>query len=412
METFDIYHSDKNIYEFAEEPLVIQSEYYNVSFQNAIEKFGDKIDLKQLLTLTAHEVVYSQFSKHFKKNDKLVLKERKKIVEDYFSHCGFGDLSLSSITNKGGYVELNSDHYAKAWIKHFGERPKTDPGVGYFTIGFLCGVIDAIFDVNPGTFDGKQSYCLSRGDDKSRFDIFRGLKKKLNASPLLGKFQEEDGNHDTATSDENVINQVRNSNLSGVGTENGLIEEFGITWTKHYANYFSMIIIKLLMQAQKKLGKGSILKINSLLSESSEKDAYFTFGKLMNSDFWSNQILPNIEADHDGPLKACLEIMAGFGHGKWKLVANEGNDYTFDITNNPETNAFLKLVGNTKSPIGFTSIGYVKGLINLNSQESTPSTFNNAMLDQLVSESKSYTCKESESRMVGAEKDTLVIHRA
>lgn len=411
MEILDTYLEDKSTYQFAKEPLSLQSEYFNVAILKAIEQLGGKIDLKPVLLVSAQILSYAQFSKFFKDKEKMNEDDRKKLVENYFAHCGFGKLSLRSISNKGGHAELISDHYASAWIKYFGERSNNQAGVGYFTCGFLCGVVEAIYGVPSGTFDGKQSQCISKGEGKSRFEIFRGLKRKLNPSPSFGKQQEEDEplTDTSGINDYKVIESIKNLHLTGLATDHGFIEAFDSTWTKHYANYHPLVMIKLLMQAEKKLGKGGVAHIRKIFTECAESNAYFTLGKVLNSSFWKEKITGIVSSDPNSLWHASLDVMTAFGCGRWELAEGSSTEYKVNVINNPDTNAFLKLVGNTKAPLGYCTGGFLVGLANYIQKNSKPESVDADFIEQMKAAKGDISYKEEQSRMVGSEKDTLMI---
>lgn len=411
MEILDTYLEDKSTYQFAEEPLSLQSEYFNVSILKEIEKLGGKIDLNPVLVVSAQVLSYAQFSKFFKAQRKMSEEDRKKFVENYFAHCGFGKLSMRSVSNKGGHAELISDHFASAWFKYFGERPKNQAGVGYFVCGYLCGAVEAIYEVPSGTFDGKQTLCISKGDNKSRFEVFRGRRRTLNPSPSVGKLQEEDESlTDTSgINDFKVIELIRDLHLTGLATDKGLIEYFGSSWTKIYANYYPLVMIKLLMQAEKKLGKGGVGHIRKIFTEGAEKNAYFILGKVLNSDFWKEKIKGIVSSDTSGMWHACLDIMSAFGCGKWELAEGSSTEYKVNVINNPETNAFLKLVGNTKAPLGYYTGGFLTGLAHYIRTNPKPDAVDANFIEEMRTSKGDISYKEEQSRMTGSEKDTLMI---
>lgn len=406
MQIYDTYLDDKNTYHFSGEPLIVQSEYFNIKLLKAIEELGNKIDLKQVLMVSAQVVSYSQFSRFFKNRRKMSVEDKKKVVESYFSHCGFGNLSMRSISNKGGYAELISEHYASAWLKYYGQRPANHPGVGYFTCGFLCGAIEAIFEVPSGTFDGKQSLCLSKGDPKSRFEIFRGLRRQLKPSPAMGKQQQEVSVTD---SDTKVIDAIKSLHLSGTGHSSGFIQSFDATWTKQYVNYFSLILIKLFMQAERKLGKGGMAHIKKIFTVIAESNAYFILGKITSSDFWKEEISPALGKDPGSVWRAYLGLMTGLGYGKWELMEESSTEYKVHVVNNPETNAYLKLVGNTKAPLGYGTGGFLTGLAHYIRQNPQPASIDNDFVEQMKSSKQEIFYKEEQSRMVGADQEVLMV---
>lgn len=408
----DTYLKDRYIYEFSGEPLVLQSEYFNIKILKAVEALGSKIDLKSVLSSSAQCLAYAQFTKYFNsRRTKMTVDEKKKLVEHYYAHCGFGKISLRSISNKGGHAEMISDHYASAWLKYYGQRKADQPGVGYFTRGFLCGVVEAIFEVPAGTFDSKQTKCIAKGDDKSRFEAFRGLKRKLNPSPGFGKQQEEDESlTDTSgVNDLKIIDSIVNLDLSGLGSDLAFIEDFDSTWTKHYANYHALVMVKLLMQAQKSLGKGGVAHIKKIFTEAAEGNAYFILGKVLNSKFGKEQLAGVLNSDMNSAWHAGLDIMSAFGHGKWELTEGSSTECKVSLINSPETNALLKLVGNTKAPLGYCAGGFLMGLANYVKQKPQPSQVDDSFVEKMRESKGDISYKEEQSRMVGSEKDTLMI---
>ncbi|UXX78590.1 hypothetical protein N7E81_14610 [Reichenbachiella carrageenanivorans] len=410
MEIIDTYLEDKSTYQFGREPLLIQSEFFNIKIQKAVENLGRKINLKSVLMVSAQVLSYNQFSNFFKDQHKMSVEDRKKFVENYYAHCGFGKLSMRGISNKGGHADLISDHYAAAWVKYYGQRPSSHPGVGYFTCGFLCGAIEAIFDVPSGTFDGKQSMCISKGESNSRFEIFRGLRRKLNPSPAFGKQQAIDESiSENGLNNQKVVEAIRNLHVTGLASEKGLIEAFDTTWTKHYANYHSLIMIKLLMKADQKLGKGGVGHIKKIFKEGAERNAYFTLGKVLNSSFWKEKIAGLVDSDANSQWSACLAVMTGFGYGKWELTEGSSTEYKVNVINNPLTNAYLKLVGNTKAPLGYYTGGFLTGLANYIRQNPKPTDVDAEFVNEMVAAKGDVSYKEEQSRMTGSDKETLMI---
>lgn len=409
MKKFGSYLKDKNVYEFYEEPLFYQSEYYSIYFQKAVEELGEKLDIKNILVTSAQEVAYAQFSKFFKAKSKYDVNERKRLVEEYFMRCGFGKINLKPIQAKGGNIEVQSEHYGLAWIRHFGKRKEDEPGVGYFAMGFLCGIIEAIFDVKPGTFDGKQLKCLAKGDPISKFEIYRGFRRKISVSPAMGKphiTSEEQKEYSSA-----LIDSLVGLELGGSDSEDGLIHEFDQTMTLHYVNYFALASIKLLMQANKKLGPAGIKQAKSIITTTGEKNAYFLFGKIMNSDFWQKFLKENKDASGNGNMKNCMDVLTALGFGRWELVDGGKSQSKVEIYNCPETNAFLKLVGNSKMPIGFFNGGMLVGLANLFEKGATTDEGVDIEYVDRMAAANHFEFVEQQARMTGGDNDTLVVSR-
>ncbi|MCV9386108.1 hypothetical protein [Reichenbachiella ulvae] len=413
--TFDTYDEDKSVYYFAKEPLSFQSEYLNLYLQKGIEEMGGKLNIVDILVTTAQEITFSMFSRLFANNERWEKEHvRKKIVEDYFAHCGFGRVNLHSIQPKGGYIEAVSEHYAMAWKKHFGLRDEKLSGVSYFSLGFLCGAVEAIFDVKPGTFRGKQIQCLSKGHSVCKFEIYRGFKRKINGSPSIGKLQHEVGEIEDVfvPNGQSVIDAIKGLNLNGLDSKKGLIDQFDMTLTKQFANYMAMVEIKLLMQA-KKLGAGGLKTVKTFLEKLGEENAYFTIGKMINSDYWHEYIQESVGKDSNSELYACLDVFTAFGCGKWQLTSSDSGNAEFTIKNNPETNSFLKLVGNSKSPLGFYAGGLLMGIMNMldRGAKTGGAGIDMSYVNKLKKAGHHYEYAQKSSRMTGAELDVFLVRK-
>ncbi|PIB35317.1 hypothetical protein BFP72_07850 [Reichenbachiella sp. 5M10] len=411
---FDTYHKDKSVYYFANEPFNFQSEYLSLYLQKGIEELGSKLDVHDLLVTTAQEIAFTAFSKYFEGKDRLTkIERRKKCVEDFYAHCGFGRIDLTSIQPKGGYIEALSEHYAMAWKRHFGVRDPKLPGVSYFTLGFLCGAIEAIFGVKAGTFRGKQILCLSKGQGSCKFEIYRGFKRSINSSPGIGKVQKIADQEDVfVPNGTSVVEAINGLNLSGLDSKKGLIDQFDMTLVKQFSNYMAMIEIKLLMQA-KKLGPGGLKAIKTFLEKLGEGNVYFTIGKMINSDYWHEYIESSVGKNYESELYACLDVFTAFGCGRWQLTAVSTGQFRVSITHNPETNAFLKLVGNTKSPLSFYAGGLMMGLANMldKGAKTAGDGIDMAFVNKLKNGTHHFEYVQAKSRMVGSEIDALVVSR-
>ncbi|MFY0626637.1 MAG: 4-vinyl reductase [Reichenbachiella sp.] len=410
MSTFGSYLKDKNVYEFCNEPLFYQSEYFGIHVLKGLEELGEGLDLKNILSTSAHEIAYAQFIGLFTEKDRYDIDERKKVVADYFASCGFGLLDLKSIQAKGGHIDIRNEHSGKAWEKHFSLRKEGESGVGYFALGFLCGVVEAIFGSRPGTFDGKQLKCIAKGDEFSRFEIFRGFKRNINRSAGLGRAPINTPENSGEDSSYSLVESFSKLETDNANIERGELNWFDTSFTKHYVNYFALVEIKLLMQANKKLGPSGLKQVKKLLTDVSEKSAYFTFGKILNSAFWQEELSSNEKIRTSGGLENCLNLLTALGYGKWESVPTDiANQYKVVISNCPRTNAFLKLVGNTKSPIGFVNGSTLVGIANLiekgiASIEAVDTEFVNNL-----AESNQFEFVEETSRMTGNDNDTFIV---
>lgn len=360
MDTFGEFQKDRNGYFFSGEPLVYQSSDYDCAFQRSMESMKPHVDVCPILVNSAQEVAYSQFSTYFSDHEKLNVQERKKVVEDYFSDAGFGKISLRALHAKGGYVETQFDNHALVWKRKYGTRK--DQGSSFFVLGFLCGVTEAVFDIAHGTFDGKQSACLTMGDSKSRFEIFRGRKKALKGSPKLGA--SEVLSSDKVSEDKKVLEAW--SQLATKGSEeSGTIEIFGQNLTLQYANYYCLVSIRVLMEVEKKIGRKGVGLARKNMIEVSHHGAVGILGGFLKAEEWRKAFELD-KASKEELVEITMQIMETLGWGNWVCpLINENGETTFKVRGGFESNAFEKLLGTVKEPISYFLYGGALGLMNL-----------------------------------------------
>lgn len=412
---FGKYLKDRNAFVFGNEPLIFHCHHYNCFFQKSIEDTRKYIDVYPILINSAHELVYSQFSNYFKENNNLSINERKRVVEKYYSFCGFGKIGLKRITTKGGHVKTPYEHYSINWSKKFGTRKDDEPGVSFFTLGFLCGAAEAIFDIPLGTFSSKQDKCLSKGDDICKFEIFRGLKKNLHPSPGEGEFQVFDAlpnPSDTSVDYDSIRESFINMPIQG-DSKTGLIDAFGVSFTRHYANYYCLVSIRILIELEKKHGKDGIHIAKSLMIEAGEVCAFNTLGGIMLSTEWESLIMPMIKS-HDDWVHGIVACVNALGWGRWEIeILDSEGDSVFNIISAYESNSFLKMVGKSKEPICYLLEGCLSGIMNLlyHGDITQKPQLDEAFYNEVFKTKGKFEAKESSTRMMGADEDKINVKR-
>ncbi|MEQ6120598.1 hypothetical protein [Reichenbachiella sp. MALMAid0571] len=415
MMKFGSYHKDRNAYVFAGEPLTIHTDYYNCFLQKAIEEIKQYIDVNSILINSAQEIAYSQFSKCFQNKPNWSAEKRKEIVGNYYSFCGFGKINLKNVHRKGGYVETESEHYGLSWKKIYGQRQPEEHGVAYFTMGFLCGATEAIHDIALGTFDAKLIRCVSKGDASTRIDVFRGLKKKLQNSVgegVVQTFENQPQSTETAINYSDILEAFTSVEVEG-NEETGLMEAFGSTITRHYANYYSLISVRILMGLEKKYKRDGVIKAKTIMIQSAQMSAFHLLGNLISSKEWSTTIAPSVNSTDD-QLHGILAFINTLGWGKWEVERfNPSGKSTFNITGSSESNAFLKMVGKTKAPICFFLEGMVTSIMNMvyNTRLTTNISLDENQFDAIFKSENRYVVVDAKTRMTGEESDRFTVCR-
>jgi hypothetical protein len=358
------FHKDRNAYVSAQEPGIFHCHHYNTYLQAVIEDTHSYLDVFPILIESAQEITNTQFNTFFK-TEKLDIAQRKKVVEDYFSFCGFGIINLNSLTNNGGTTNSISDHYATGWESKFGERPADQKGVSFFTLGYIIGATEAVYDLPLGTLTGEQTACIAKGDSQSTFELRKSEKKTLEESPKEGKFQTAnlpkptDTNVDYSGIREALINMP----LQG-SEKDGLIDAFGVLLTRMYSNYYCLISYKFFKLFEEKMGEDGISMACELLTEAGHVCAFNTFGGIMQSAEWNGLIKPTLESKTDW-VHGVVAVVNSFGWGFWEIEELiPDKKLVIKITSGYESNSYLNKYEESKFPISFLATGGTAGIMN------------------------------------------------
>ncbi|WP_375560798.1 hypothetical protein ACE193_24400 [Bernardetia sp. OM2101] len=367
------YHYDRNVYVAAGEPMIFHCHHYNAYLQAVIEDTSSYLNVYPMLSDSAQEIVYTQFSNFFKEeiNKKLSLEDKKYICQDYFRFCGFGIINLTNLTKEGGTVTSPSEHYGIGWKTKFGLREKNKKGVAFFAAGYIAGATEAIFDLPLGTLFTQQKTCISQGNKESVFEVL--LRKNdtentnLVASPQEGKYQTYQLKQPSNTSiDYDGIRQaLTNMDLQG-DSKTGLIDAFGVLLTRMYANYYCLISYKLLQLFEDEMGNDGLPLAAQLLTEAGHVCAYNTFGGVMQSTEWNAMIKPMIHNKEDWT-HGITAVVNAFGWGFWEIEELKPNqELQMKVVSGYEPNNYLAhFDANNELPISFLASGGIAGIMNL-----------------------------------------------
>jgi hypothetical protein len=406
------FHKDRNAYISAQEPGIFHCHHYNTYLQAVIEDTQSYLDVSPILIESAQEVANTQFSSFFQ-TEKLDVDERKKVAEEYFSFCGFGIIDLKFINQDGGTTQSLSDHYATGWKSKFGVRPADQKGVSFFTLGYIIGAIEAIYDLPLGTLTGEQTACMAKGDSTSNFKLEKKNKTDLAISPKEGEFQTanlpkpEDTNVDYQGIREALINMP----LQGSEKE-GLIDAFGVLLTRMYSNYYCLISYKFLKLFEEKMGEDGIAMACELLIEAGHVCAFNTFGGIMQSEEWNGLIKPTLQSKTDW-VHGVVAVVNSLGWGFWEieeLIPNE--KLVMKITSGYEANSYISKYGKSKFPISFLANGGSAGIMNLvynTILSDEPVTLDESYYKKLRNMSNVFTAEQTKCRANGDDHDVFVV---
>lgn len=404
------YDLGKNAYLVANEPAIFHCHHYNCYLQAVIQDTEEYLpNVNDILKNTAQEISYQQFSNYF--NNTITDKSlRKQIVEDYFSFAGFGKIDLSEISQTGGELQTNSDHYGIGWKSKF---TKSQKPVSLFTAGFLAGAIEAIYDHPSGHFECQQHKCLAMGDEYSSFKILKShVSGSLELSNGVGIYSDYELKQPVNNNiDYYAIREAITGMPIAGSPDDGLISAFGVLLTRHYANYYTNVSNRFVEYFTRELGYDALANAQILLVEAGHVCAFNTFGGVMQSNEWNALIKPSCETPEDW-LHGIVAVVNGFGWGFWEVdELIPGEKLRIKIHNGYESSSYLKKYGNVKYPISYLAQGGVAGLMNLiytlDLPGKTPLTLDDLVYKRIHDSESKFASKQLKCRAMGDEYDLI-----
>ena len=361
------FYNDRNAFVAQGEPLVFHCHHYNTFLQLSIEETKHYLDVYPILQDTAQEIAHAQFVNYFRVASALSVTERKQAVSQAFSERGFGIVHLDKLSPQGGTVDLPTEHYSTTWMLKYGLRSDYDCGAALFASGFVAGVTEAIYDLPLGQLEARQVECPTKGHSQCTVVVSpRTGDHALKPSPAEGVYQK----FAPLTQPQNtgIRYEAIQDALTGmpiVGGNDGLIQAFGVTLTRHYANYYTQISYRLLKAMEAKFGADGANIVEDLLIEAGHVCAFNTFGGIMESAEWNALIQPMIDSREDWVhgIVACVNAL---GWGQWEI--KELLPYEkliIEVKSGYEANAYLQSFGQSNYPVSYLVTGGVAGIMNL-----------------------------------------------
>ena len=167
------FHSGDNIIEFNGALISLHCHHYNCGLLKTIEEMP-QIDGRALIVETAAEQFFVNFRELLSAESKGVSLDKALLeASELYRFMGFGRLDLSGLAIRGGVAYADSSYYVTAWLAKYGRR---ETPVCSFTCGFIAGIMGAVFDVAPHTYEVKARQCMMLRHERCEFVV----TKKLN----------------------------------------------------------------------------------------------------------------------------------------------------------------------------------------------------------------------------------------
>ena len=333
------------------EPHVFHCHHYNCHLQKLVLDSDGLVPAQSLLTAAGADVAYPQFQ---------ALHADASLITALFRELGFGTVDLSKLSASGGTVQLASSHYAMGWRSKYG---RSDRPVCFFAAGFVEAAARHLFGA---PFTAEETRCVARGDPRCEIVVSPG-GGALGKSPGLGQLAHFGPRPESATrtsvNEAAIIQACAGLPLSG--DAEGLIHAFGVSLSRHYANYYNLVSFRFDQLMQQVGGDGAAEAARLLLAEAGRICAFHTFGGIMESAERDARIKPQGRTREDW-IYGMLSVINALGWGRWSVASLEpGARLEVVVDGSYESNGYLASYGRSTVPRCYLASGGAAGLMNL-----------------------------------------------
>lgn len=393
-------HAAQHLASIGGEPHVFHCHHYNCFLQKTILDQAALVDARRILTEAAAEVVAPQLA---------ALDADGPMACSLFSQLGFGALSLQGLQATGGVVEVKGSHYAHGWVSKFGSA--VEPQC-FFVAGFIEAVARAL---HRAAFVVEEVACAAMGAPSCRFEVRPGGRAKLPPSIGLGRQTPFPPRPSLATVphvDEAAIIQAC-AGLPLAGDDSGRISVFGVSLTRHYANYYNLISYRFDREMEALAGEAAATAARMLLIEAGQVCAFHTFGGIMESAEWDGLIKPMLRSTDDW-LYGMLAVVNALGWGRWSVASLvPGRRLELVVDGSYESNGYLGGFGTSTSPRCYLATGGTSGLMNLvyHADIASRPALTPALYEKTFRDGAFFVAREVECRSMGASQCRFVAER-
>ncbi len=345
-----------------QEPVIFHCNHYNRFLQLIVEDCH-YIQRDPILKQSAAEVSFRQLRQHFQAYPEWSVEDRLAYAESMYRFCGFGDLPLASFhlpENPENAFQIleNNSHYGFALRLNYGKRRWAGE---HFDLGFAIGALSAAYELPFVGHLGNRldDMAISRGNEQteiwlSQVQAFDPQSEILKTPAIPGVMlpaaatEVPERNFGLHVDEPAIITAVGGLPLEG--DANGLIREFGVCLTRHYADYYNLVSFRfeealvhalethplldemlwyeypaLFYYKEKFSGLRGKELADTLLIEAGHICGFNTMGGIMRSDPWYQLVVPQLHCREDwlAGIVACINAL---GWGVWRiheLVPNE-----------------------------------------------------------------------------------------
>jgi hypothetical protein len=391
-------HPDAHLASIGGEPHVFHCHHYNCFLQKTISDQSGLIDVKPLLSDPAAEVVFSELSALGNADP-----------DELFRHLGFGVLDSAGLSAAGGSAVVKGSHYALGWLSKFGAAAGP---VCFFNAGFVEAVARHRF---KGAFQVTETACVASGARECRFEVKPGGRAALPATAGMGTRTRFPPRPEFATKtsvDEGAI-VAACGGLPLAGTIEGKVDAFGVSLTRHYANYYNLVSYRFDQQMEAIAGSAAATAARLLLVEAGQVCAFHTFGGIMESAEWEGLIKPMIKTQEDW-VYGMVSVVNALGWGRWSVAGLvPGERLELVVDGSYESNGYLAAFGPSTSPRCYLGTGGTSGLMNLiyHADVMSRPALTPELYEKTFRDGRFFVAREVECRTMGAKACRFVAER-
>ena len=255
---------------------------------------------------------------------------------------------------------MRSSHYAMGWLSKFG---RSDRAHCHFAAGFVEAAARHLFG---GDFTARETSCVAKGDAHCVIEVARG-GAPLSSSPGAGSLATFGARPAAAT--RTPVNEAAIieacSGLPLAGDREGLVHAFGVSLTRHHANYYNLLCYRFERELESSAGPAAMEAARLLFIEAGRVCAFHTFGGIMLSAEWDALIKPQCQTREDW-VYGMVSVVNALGWGRWSVAAIEpGARLELVVDGSYESNGYLAMYGASTAPRCYLATGGAAGLMNL-----------------------------------------------
>ncbi len=340
------------------EAMIFHCHHYITNLQRTILD-AQYLDSNRFLIGSAADAIYYQLSNLCQG---LSLDESKQMAQDIYKIFGYGLIDLSCINENGCELRTTKSFFSKTWEMKFGKAANP---VDYYTSGFLAATYAVLYNKELKDIEATQTTCMACGDEYNthiikvgscNFDIYPPKKPT--------QFKEVEKLKIDWEYEENVTQAFLGAHEFMVGNEEGLIPAFGVYLIRNQSDYVNRLQFEFVDRMKKLTGDYGVTLAGELLMEAGHACGFFTYGGIMTSNEWEQNVKPYLKTKEDW-IKGLASLVNTMGWGYHTAVELSEQKAIFRNYNDFEDLSFQRMYGKADYPVHWANSGGFTGLMQL-----------------------------------------------